>query len=114
MKYKRSPTTTQKANCDYTSISGFVIEKNSTRGPKHGDSERQEISLKEVQSDDVQRKREAAPEAERTKTCHASEDRQNQGTIPMPTFAPRPLTTISTMSVELPQNYMVRQQSDDG
>ena len=50
------------------------------------------------------------PEAERTKTIPTSEDRQNQGTIPMPTFATRPLTTSSTIRVELPQNYMVGQQ----
>ena len=37
-----------------------------------------------LQSDDVQRNREAAPEAGRTKNIHTSEDRQNQGTIPMP------------------------------
>ena len=41
MKYKRSLTTTQKANCDCSSIPGFIIKKNSTRGPKHGQSERQ-------------------------------------------------------------------------
>ena len=29
LKYKRSPTTTQKANNDYTSIPGLVIKKNS-------------------------------------------------------------------------------------
>ena len=40
LKYKRSPTTLQKANCDFTSIRGFVIKKNSSRGPKHGASER--------------------------------------------------------------------------
>ena len=34
-----------------------------------------------IQSDDVQRNREAVPEAERMKTIHTSEDRQNQGTI---------------------------------
>ena len=28
----------------------------------------------------------------------------------MPTFATKPLTTISTVPVELPQNYMVGQQ----
>ena len=60
------------------------------------------------QSDDVHRNRKAAPEAERTKTIHTSEDRLNQG--PMPTFATRPLTTSSAMPVELPQNYMVGQQ----
>ena len=63
-----------------------------------------------IQSDDAQRNREAVPEARRTKTIHTSEDRQNQGTIPMPTFATRPLTTSSTIPVELPQNYMVGQQ----
>ena len=61
-----------------------------------------------IQSDDVQRHR--VPEAGRTKTIHTSEDRQNQGTIPMPTFATKPLTASSTMLVELPQNYMVGQQ----
>ena len=62
------------------------------------------------QSDDVQRNREAVPEAERTKTVHTSEDRLNQGTISMPTFATKPLTTSSTIPMELPQNYMVGQQ----
>ena len=52
---------------------------------------------------------EAVPKAGRTNTIHASEDKQNQGTIPMLTFAPRPLTTSSTTPVELPQNYLVRQ-----
>ena len=36
LKYSRSPTTLQKTNCDFTSIPGFVIKKNSSRGPKHG------------------------------------------------------------------------------
>ena len=63
-----------------------------------------------IQSDDVRRNREAVPEAGRTKTIHTSEDRLNQGTIPMPTFATRPLTMSSTMPVELPQNPMVGQQ----
>ena len=44
------------------------------------------------------------------KTSHTSEDRQNQGTIPMPTFAPRLLTTSFTIPVKLPQNDMVGQQ----
>ena len=39
-----------------------------------------------IQSDDVSRNREAAPQPGRTKTIHTSEDRQNQGTDPMPTF----------------------------
>ena len=63
-----------------------------------------------IQSDDVRRNWEAVPEAGRTKTSHTSEDRLNEGTIPMPTFATKPLTTSSTMPVELPQNYMVGQQ----
>ena len=64
-----------------------------------------------IQSDDVQRNQEVVPEAGRTKTSQTSEDRQNQGTIPMPTFATKPLTTSSTTIVELPQNHMVGQQS---
>ena len=68
------------------------------------------INLKKFQSDHLQGNREAVPGAERTKTSHTSEDRQNQDTISMPTFAPRPLTTTSTIPVELPQNYMVGQQ----
>ena len=63
-----------------------------------------------IQSDDVQRNREAVPGAWRTKTIHTSEDRQNQGTIPMPTFATKPLTTSSTIPAKLSQNYMVGQQ----
>ena len=42
-----------------------------------------------IQCDDVQRNREAAPEAGKIKTNHTCEDRQNQCTIPMATFAPR-------------------------
>ena len=41
LKYSRSPTTLQKTNRDSTSILGFAIEKNSSRGPKHSASERQ-------------------------------------------------------------------------
>ena len=63
-----------------------------------------------IQFDDVQRNREAAPEAGKTKTSHTSEDRHNQGRIPMPTFATKPLTTSSTIQVEFAQNYMVGQQ----
>ena len=47
-----------------------------------------------IQSDDVQRNRETVPEAGRTKTIHTSDDRLNQGTIPVPTFATKPLTTM--------------------
>ena len=46
LKYKRSPTTNKKGNNDYTSIPDFVIEKNSTRRPKHGQSERQIMFFK--------------------------------------------------------------------
>ena len=46
----------------------------------------------------------------KVKTSLTSEDGLNHGRIPMPTFAPRPLTTSSTMSVEFPQNSMVGQQ----
>ena len=46
----------------------------------------------------------------RMKTIHTSVDRQNQDTIPMPTFATLSLTTSSTMPVELPQNSVVGQQ----
>ena len=64
-----------------------------------------------LQSDDVQRNREAVvTEAGRTKISHTSEDRLNQGTIPMPTFATKLWTTSSTMPLELPQNYTVGQQ----
>ena len=63
-----------------------------------------------IQSDDVQRDREAVLEAGRTKTVHTSEDRLHQGTNPMPTYATKPWTTSSTMPVEFQQNYMVGQQ----
>ena len=53
-----------------------------------------------IQSDDVQKNREAVPEARRTETIDTSEDRQNQGTIPLPTFATKLLTTSSTIPVE--------------
>ena len=41
MKYKRSPATFPKDNYDLNSIPGYIIKKNSSRGPKHGQSERQ-------------------------------------------------------------------------
>ena len=46
LQYSRSPTTLQKTNCDFTSIPDFVIKKNSSRGPKHGVSERQVMFYK--------------------------------------------------------------------
>ena len=53
LKYKRSLTTNQKANNDFTSVPGYNIKKNSSRGPKHGQSERQLMFFK---AKDMQRK----------------------------------------------------------
>ena len=39
----------KKTNCEFTSIPGFVIKKNSSRGPKHGASERQVMFFKAKQ-----------------------------------------------------------------
>ena len=50
-----------------------------------------------IQSDHVQRNREAVPEAGRPKTIHTRDDKQDRDTIPMPTFAGRPSTTSSTI-----------------
>ena len=60
----------------------------------------------------MQRNREAVPlELQpKVKTSLTSEDRQNYGTIPMPMFASRPLTTSSRNPVDIPQNYVVGQQ----
>ena len=52
--------------------------------------------------DDVQRNREAALGDPKVKTSLTSEDGQNYGTIPMPMFASRPLTTSCTTSGGLP------------
>ena len=46
LKYKRTTTTTQKANCHYNSVPGLGIKQNSSRGPKHGASERQIMFFK--------------------------------------------------------------------
>ena len=43
MKYSRNPTISQKENYDVTSIPGYAIMKNSSRGAKHGPSERQKM-----------------------------------------------------------------------
>ena len=66
--------------------------------------------LQRIQSDGVQSNREAVREARETKTGHTSEDRQNQGTIPMPTLATRPPTMSSCLLVDIPQSSMVGQQ----
>ena len=65
-----------------------------------------------ISSDDVQRNREAIPLHlhAKVKTSLTSEDGQNYGTIPMPIFASRPLTTSSKHPVNFPQNYVVGQQ----
>ena len=43
MKSSRSPTEFDQNNRDVTSIPGYVIKKNSSRGAKHGPSERQKM-----------------------------------------------------------------------
>ena len=63
-----------------------------------------------ISSDDVQRKRGAALGDPKVKTSLTSEDGQNYGAIPMPVFAPRPLTTSYKHLVDIPQNYVVGQQ----
>ena len=45
----RNSTTIQKTSCDFTSIPSFVSKKNSSRGPKHGVSERQVMFYKAKQ-----------------------------------------------------------------
>ena len=42
----RSPATFKKDNCDFNSIPGYIIKKNSNRGPKHGQSGRQIMFFK--------------------------------------------------------------------
>ena len=63
-----------------------------------------------ISSEHVRRNHEAIPHQPKVKANLTSENGQNYGTIPMPTFASRPLTTSSTIPVELPQNYVVGQQ----
>ena len=46
LKYKRSPTTFEKDNDDFNLIPGYICKKNSSRGPKHGQSERQIMFFK--------------------------------------------------------------------
>ena len=41
MKSSQSSTGFEQNNCDVTRIPGYVIKKNSSRGAKHGSSERQ-------------------------------------------------------------------------
>ena len=44
MKYSRSSTTFQQNNYDVTSIPGYVVKKNNSRGAKHRPSERQRMN----------------------------------------------------------------------
>ena len=69
-----------------------------------------EIILKEFSLTTCKETKKQALKPEGRRNSHTSEDRQNQGTIPMPTFATKPSTMSSTMPVELPQNCMVGQQ----
>ena len=46
LKYNRSPTLFQKDNLDCKAIAGYIIKKNSSRGPEHGQSERQIMFFK--------------------------------------------------------------------
>ena len=66
-----------------------------------------EIFPQRISSENVHKNREAVPEAGRTEAIHTSEGRLNQGTIPIPTFATKLLTTSSAIPVELPQSYVV-------
>ena len=61
-------------------------------------------------SDNVQRNREAIPHQPKGKASLTSGDGQNYDTIPMPTFASRPLTASSALPMKLQQNYVVGQQ----
>ena len=63
-----------------------------------------------IHSGAPQRERGAVPQATGTGTLFRRDDKQNRGTIPMPTFAGRPSTMSSTIQVEFLQNSMVGQQ----
>ena len=52
----------------------------------------------------------SVPQTTGTETSFTSDEEQNGGTIPMPTFARRPSTMSSLFPVDFPQNYMVGQQ----
>ena len=63
-----------------------------------------------------QRERGPVPQYTGSGTLYAREDKQNGGTIPMPTFARRPSTMSSLIPVEFPKNSMAgqrRQQISD-
>ena len=52
------------------------------------------------------RERGPVPQATGSETLFARDDKQNKGTIPMPTFAGRPSTMSATIRVDFPQNSM--------
>ena len=52
-----------------------------------------------ISSENVRRNREAIPHQSKGKASLTSEDGQNNGTIPMPTFASRPSIASSTIPV---------------
>ena len=57
-----------------------------------------------------QRERGSVPQAAKSETLFARDDKQNRGTIPMPTLAGRPSTMSSAIPVDFLQNSMVGQQ----
>ena len=57
-----------------------------------------------ISSEHVHGNREAVPGDTKVKTSLTSEDGQNYGTIPMPVFATKPMTTSSKRLVDIPQN----------
>ena len=66
-----------------------------------------------IQCGAPQRERGSSPQAARSETLFARDDKQNRGTIPMQTFARRPSTVSSFILVEFPHNCMVGQQRQE-
>ena len=66
-----------------------------------------EIIIKGIHPCAPQREWRSIPQATRTGTLFARDDKQNRDTIPMPTFARRPSSVSSLIPVEFPQNSMV-------
>ena len=58
----------------------------------------------------LQRERGSVPQATGTGTLFARDQERIKGTIPMPTFARRPMTMSSLFPVDIPQNSVVGQQ----
>ena len=59
---------------------------------------------------ETQKEQGSVPQATGTGTLSTRDDKQNGGTIPMPTFAGRPSTMSSLIPVGFPQNSVVGQQ----